>query len=255
VSTEQRERKRTGGKKSIKVIPKLDHGKLIGDQVFQNYVDPEEQKRTFSQSKSTRQYLPTHQPKPLVTIRDSSNNPFMSKPSRDERMTSAVHQKVQDNFEEVFGQPNSPKPRYYGFGNRMSINEKSVNQSSVHEQHSQFTMEERSAFTNEYHDAIELLEHNKFFWKQLPTVSAVRNTVDMESQHTLYSEVIKAAQKKKDLEKLVKMLPANKAYLKVIKMRKQGIEINCVVEDQEVPRHETNSESSKADTVQAQCKN
>lgn len=29
-------------KKSIKVIPKLDHKKIIGDQVFQNYVQPEE---------------------------------------------------------------------------------------------------------------------------------------------------------------------------------------------------------------------
>ena len=38
-------------KKSIKVIPKLDHKKIIGDQLVQNYVSREEQrdqKRTFS---------------------------------------------------------------------------------------------------------------------------------------------------------------------------------------------------------------
>lgn len=53
------------------------------------------------------------------------------------------------------------------------------------------------------------------------------------------------------------MLPINNAYVKIMKMKKQGIEINCEVDVNEIPKHETKSDcdSSKANTEQAYCLN
>lgn len=64
----------------------------------------------------------------------------------------------------------------------------------------------------------------------------------------MYSEVINERDRKLNLERTIRMMPANNAYYKQFKLKKTAIEIEVFVEDQDAPRHEVNSDSSKAET-------
>ena len=76
----------------------------------------------------------------------------------------------------MFGNTSSPNKaqQNYGFGAKFNLHEKSVQNSSIHDTLMENSvMQSHSRFSAEYDDAIQILEHNKFYFKDLPVISAV----------------------------------------------------------------------------------
>ena len=134
------------------------------------------------------------------------------------------------------------------------IHEKSLSRDKFLENSSIFDLQEKSQFSQNYHDVLDQFEEKRHLKLSLPAITAFTRSVEREKDgQDIYSH---GGPKPRDRgkEAQVMMMPMRNAYTKVIKMQKYGVQTIAEIND-DVPKIETNSESSHLQTELANCEN